>query len=75
MSIFSFSLRRISRTQRRTLIAAAAYRSGSLLKDEQRDRWHDFSGKNDVAHSEIIMPPAAAHLSCDRSLLWNTVDR
>jgi hypothetical protein len=75
MSILVFKFRRISRTQTRTVIAAAAYRSGTCLYDERKGREVDFTDKGDVVHSSILVPKGAEHLAEDRAAFWNAVDR
>ena len=55
--------------------AAAAYRSGSQLRDARTGELHDYSRRGGVAHSEIMLPPGAAAWLEDRELLWGTVER
>ena len=55
-------------------VAAAAYRSGTRLKDEGRGEVHDYSRRKGIAHTEVMVPPGAADWLADRSLLWNTAE-
>ena len=74
MAIYHFSGTIISRSQGRSAVACAAYRSGEELHDEKYDRTHDYTQKQDVAHTEILLPEnAPSHLS-NREKLWNTVE-
>lgn len=62
---------------RRSVVAAAAYRSGERLYDLSQGKWFAYD-KPDVVHTEIMIPgnpeeaPAWAQ---DRSALWNMVER
>jgi hypothetical protein len=55
--------------------AAAAYRSGSQVRDFRTGEIHDYSRRKGVAHSEIMIPIGAASWLEDRELLWATVER
>lgn len=78
-------IKTISRSQSRTTIGAAAYRSGSVvasaayrsgekIKDERYGKTHDFRQKENVLHSEIITPEGAPDWMKDRESLWNEVE-
>lgn len=58
---------------RRSVVAAAAYRSGERLYDISQGKWFEFE-KPDVIHTEIIYPAGAAQ-RWDRQTLWNLVER
>ena len=55
--------------------AAAAYRSGSQVRDYRTGELHDYSRRKGVAHAEIMVPVGAAAWLEDRELLWGTVER
>ena len=55
--------------------AAAAYRSGSQVRDHRTGETHDYSRRGGVAHAEIMLPTGAASWLEDRELLWGTVER
>ena len=55
--------------------AAAAYRSGSQVRDARTGELHDYSRRRGVVHEEIMLPPGAAPWLADRELLWGTVER
>jgi ATP-dependent exoDNAse (exonuclease V) alpha subunit len=59
---------------RRSVVAAAAYRSGERLYDSSQDKWFSFD-KPDVIHKEIIAPDQAPAWVFDRQALWNAVER
>jgi ATP-dependent exoDNAse (exonuclease V) alpha subunit len=61
----------VERAQRR---GAAAYRSAERLHDERLDRDHDFTNKDGVVHSEVMLPEGAPEEFADREKLWNDVE-
>ncbi len=75
MAIYHLSGSIISRSQGRSAIASAAYRSGEKLADEKQGLVHDYSKKQDVVYSEIFLPEHAPESFKDRQTLWNTVER
>src|SRR4051812_3507330 len=74
MAIYHFSAKGIGRSSGRSAVAAAAYRSASVLADEREGRTHDFSHKTDVVHSEILLLDGAPERWADRAVLWNEVE-
>jgi ATP-dependent exoDNAse (exonuclease V) alpha subunit len=76
MAIFRLEAKIISREGRgRSVIAAAAYRAGTKLKDEARDKTFDYTrrGKS-VIRSTILAPEGAPEWVFDSVKLWNTVE-
>lgn len=74
MAIYHFSGTIISRSQGRSAVACAAYRSAEKLQDERYDREHDYTQKQDVAYKEILLPEGAPAWMADREKLWNAVE-
>ncbi len=74
MAIFHLSVKVISRASGRSAVAASAYRAGERLHDERLDRDHDFTNKDGVVHSEILLPKDAPPEFADREKLWNAVE-
>lgn len=75
MAIFHLSARIVSRSTGRSAVAAAAYRSGGLLRDERSGQDHDYTRKGGVEHAEIVAPDNAPDWMRDRSQLWNAVEK
>lgn len=75
MAFYHLSAKMIGRSTGRSSVAAAAYRSGSRLRDERTGRDHDYTRKGGVEHSEIVAPGNAPAWMHDRSALWNAVER
>ena len=73
MASFHFSAQVIGRAKGRSAIAAAAYRAGERLRDEQSGAEHDFTRRPGVVHKEIMLPDGAASWLADRQTLWNHV--
>jgi Ti-type conjugative transfer relaxase TraA len=74
MAIFHLSVKVISRASGRSAVAASAYRAGERLHDERLDRDHDFTNKDGVVHSEVMLPEGAQPEFADREKLWNAVE-
>ena len=64
----------IKRSEGRSAVAAAAYRSGTKLTNEWDGLTHDYTRKGGVVHAEIMLPAHAPPEFADRSTLWNSVD-
>jgi hypothetical protein len=74
MAIYHLHVKVIGRKSGSSAVASAAYRSGSLLRDERLERSHDFSEKRGVIHSEVLLPEHAPEAWIDRERLWNDVE-
>ncbi|WP_068083780.1 Ti-type conjugative transfer relaxase TraA [Novosphingobium rosa] len=74
MAIYHFSAKVISRASGSSALAAAAYRCAGRLHDERLGRTHDFSNKQGVVHSEVLLPEGANEEWQDREKLWNAVE-
>lgn len=75
MAIYHFSVKTISRSDGRSAVAAAAYRSGSKLVCEKTGDVKDYTRKSGVEHSQIFAPDFADSTLLDRNTLWNTVEK
>jgi ATP-dependent exoDNAse (exonuclease V) alpha subunit len=76
MAIFRLEAKIFSREKRgRSVIAAAAYRAGTKLKDELRDKIFDYARRTKgVIHSDILAPEGAPGWVHDSGQLWNKVE-
>src|SRR5208283_89773 len=76
MAIFRLEAKVFSREKRgRSVIAAAAYRAGTKLKDEIRDKIFDYARRTKgVIQSYILAPEGAPGWAHDPGQLWNTVE-
>src|SRR6266851_1598384 len=74
MAIYHFQVKVIGRSQGRSAVAAAAYRSASELHDQRQGQSFDYSDKPNVVYSEILSPTGAPAWVHDRESLWNAVE-
>lgn len=76
MAIYHYSTQIISRRAGRTSIACAAYRAGESLTDERLGQTFDYTRRDGVVSSEIVLPQGlTAAWAQDRSQLWNAAER
>lgn len=73
MSIYHLSVKVIGRSSGRSAVAAAAYRSGSKLYEEETGKTYNYKRKGGVAYSEIDLPAQAPAEFTNRQILWNSV--
>lgn len=71
MASYHCSIKPVSRGKGRSGIAAAAYRAGVCLKDERTGEVHDYTRKQGVEHTELVLPE---RVSLDREQLWNAAE-
>ena len=69
------SAKQIGRSSGRSSVAAAAYRSGELLRDERTGLTHDYTKKSGVEYSRVYTPYNAPEELRDREKLWNAVEK
>jgi Ti-type conjugative transfer relaxase TraA len=74
LAIYHLTAKIVQRAKGQSSVAAAAYRSGSLLHEETTGITHDYTRKRGVAHAEILAPEGAPDWVFDRQTLWNTVE-
>lgn len=74
MAIYHCSVKIIGRNAGRSSVAAAAYRAAEKITNEYDGVEHDFTKKNWVEFTEIILPENAPPEYADRGTLWNAVE-
>jgi len=74
LAIYHLTATVISRARGQSVAAAAAYRSGSALRDERYGLTHNYTRNRQTAHSEIMSPAGAPAWVHDRETLWNRVE-
>lgn len=74
MAIYHCEAKIISRGAGRSAVAAAAYQSGEQLYNDYDGITHDYTQKDGVFFSEIILPDMAPVEWADRQTLWNAVE-
>ncbi len=76
MAIYRLEAKIIGREKRgRSVVAAAAYRAGTKLRDELRDKVYDYARRlKGVLNSQILAPAGAPDWALQPERLWNTVE-
>lgn len=74
MSISFCRAKAISRTSKRSAVAAAAYRSGEKLHDDENGKEWSYK-KDEIVYSKITLPENAPKEFADRETLWNSVQK
>lgn len=75
LAIYHLQMKPISRSSGRSAVASAAYRAAEKLTNERDGQTHDFTRKEGVEHSEIVLPEeSSADWARDRSKLWNAAE-
>lgn len=75
MAIYHCHCKIISRGQGRSAVGAAAYRSGDKIKNNYDGLTHDYSKRNGVVYSEILLCDNAPKEYKNRFILWNEVEK
>ena len=75
MAIYHFSVKTISRSDGRSAVACAAYRTGEKLYDERYGKVQDYTKKQSVTFKKIYAPENTSPELMDRNTLWNTVEQ
>lgn len=74
MASYHMCCKVISRGQGRSAAAAAAYRAAERIFDRRTGIEHDYSRKQGVVRSEVLLPRDAPEPYRDRDELWNAVE-
>jgi hypothetical protein len=76
MANYHLNVKIISRGKGQSAIAAAAYRSGERLRDEQADQQKFYRSRAErIQSTEIMAPKDAPEWVWDRGQLWNHAER
>lgn len=75
MADYRFAAQVISRSQGRSVTAAAAYRSASLIADARTGEIHDYTRKGGVEWTGTMAPKNAPAWTHNREKLWNMVEQ
>lgn len=74
MAIYHLSATIVQRSSGRSVVAAAAYRSGTKLEDQQYGKSHDYTPRRGIERSFIVAPEHAPDWVHDREELWNRAE-
>lgn len=75
MAIYHFSVKAISRSDGRSVVACAAYRSGEKLVCNYYGKEQDYTRKTGVEHTQIYAPENTRTDLLNRQTLWNVVEK
>ncbi len=75
MAIYHLSVQIIGRSSGKSVVAAAAYRAGDVLLDKRTGITHNYTRKQGIYETKILLPEDAPLWMQDRSQLWNEVER
>lgn len=75
MSVYRLSSKSISRGAGQSAVASASYRAGEKLHDERIGQTFDYTRKQNIDHTEIMLPNNAKAEYADRQTLWNAVEK
>lgn len=74
MALYHLQAKIISRGKGQSVVAAAAYRAAAKLKNQWDGITHDYTAKQYVAHTEVILPAHAPEEWKNIETLWNEVE-
>lgn len=75
MAIYRLEAKIVTRGSGHSAVAAAAYRTGTKIRDERTERIHDYSGRTKgVIESVILRPENAPVWTANTESLWNHVE-
>ncbi len=73
--LFHLSVKMVQRSKGRSATGAIAYRAGADITDDRTGLRFNYTKKQGVSHSAIILPAGAPDRFNDRSTLWNEVEK
>ena len=71
MAIYHLSVKPVQRSKGRSATASAAYRAGEKIEDKRTGEVHDYTRKQGVVYSEIMLPE---NVKMTRTELWNAAE-
>ncbi|WP_353937991.1 MobQ family relaxase [uncultured Sulfitobacter sp.] len=74
MASYHLSAKIIGRSDGRSVVAAAAYRSGARIERAETGDIHDYERKAGVVSADLLTPDGAPEWARDRVSLWNAVE-
>lgn len=78
MAIYHLSVKPVSRSAGRSATAAAAYRAGckgEKIVDDRTGEIHDYTRKQGVVSTDIVLPDGAPEWATNRAKLWNAAEQ
>jgi len=75
MAIFHMQVKVCSRSKGNSVVALAAYNARERIEEEKTGLLYNYSKKDDLVHSAIVLPENAPERFKNRSTLWNELDK
>ncbi|MBR3084065.1 MAG: MobA/MobL family protein [Oscillospiraceae bacterium] len=75
MALYHFHVTQIGRRSGASAIGSAAYRAGEKLYSEYYGEYRDYTRKQGVIFTEIVLPDYAPAEYQDRATLWNSLEK
>ena len=75
IAIYHYSIKIISRAKGKSSVAAAAYRAGETIRNENDGCLHDYSRKKGIVYTKVLLPKHAPLEYANRATLWNAVEK
>jgi ATP-dependent exoDNAse (exonuclease V) alpha subunit len=76
MAIYRLEAKIVTRGSGHSAVAAAAYRTGTKIRDERTEKIHDYSSRTKgIIESVILRPENAPTWTAQTASLWNEVER
>lgn len=74
MAQYRLEVQAMKRSEGRSAVAAAAYRSASRLHDKRLEMVFDYAAKGGVVATGVLAPDHAPEAFADREILWNAAE-
>ena len=74
MALYHFHMAQVKRSAGQSAVASAAYRAGEKLYSDYYGESSDYTRKDGVVYSEILLPSHAPPEYAGRQTLWNAVE-
>ena len=75
MAIFHCSIKIIGRSKGQSSVASSSYRAGEKMLDQETGIVHDYTRKQGIVYSEVLLPSFAPKEYKNREILWNAVQK
>lgn len=75
MAFFYMHTKIVRASSGKSAVASAAYQAGQSLFDEKRGQTFSYTHKEEIIHSEVMLPANAPAAFSDRETLWNAVEQ
>ena len=69
-----FNITITKRSKGKSAVAGAAYQSGSRIFSEYDQKYKDYTRKQGIIYTEVMLPEHAPPEHADRAILWNAVE-